>query len=117
MDSLSVKTRMLLKAEGLRTRADVAKAFSIDNGRTMLRLPNIGMRALREVAASLGTEVFDGAKSSAAPAAVLQCSRCGGQEMIETKTGMLLKDGKASGGTRQIVCVTCLMKGEKVVAL
>lgn len=51
------------------------------------------------------------------PAAVLQCNRCGGREMIETKTGMLFKDGKASGGTKQIVCVSCLMKGERVVVL
>ncbi|GER21481.1 hypothetical protein [Variovorax boronicumulans] len=51
------------------------------------------------------------------PASVLQCTRCGGREMIETKTGMLFKDGKASGGTKQIVCVACLMKGERVVVL
>ncbi len=51
------------------------------------------------------------------PASVLQCLRCGGREMIETKTGMQFKDGKASGGTKQILCVTCLMKGERVVVL
>lgn len=49
------------------------------------------------------------------PASVLQCNRCGGREMIETKTGMLFKDGKASGGTKQILCAACLMKGERVV--
>jgi hypothetical protein len=49
------------------------------------------------------------------PSAMLQCNRCGGREMIETKTGMLFKDGKASGGTKQVVCVGCLMKGERVV--
>lgn len=51
------------------------------------------------------------------PAAVLQCNRCGGREMIETKTGMLFSGSKASGGTKQILCAACLLKGERVVVL
>lgn len=51
------------------------------------------------------------------PASMIQCHRCGGREMIETKTGMLLKNGKASGGTKQLICVLCLMKGDRVVVL
>ena len=49
------------------------------------------------------------------PAALLQCNRCGGRELIETKTGVLLKAGKPSGGTKQMVCALCLSRGERVV--
>lgn len=48
------------------------------------------------------------------PATMLQC-RCGGREMIETKTGVLLKGGKPTGGTKQIICAACMLKGERVV--
>lgn len=51
------------------------------------------------------------------PADMLQCNRCGGREMIETRTGVLFKDGKASGGTKQMVCVACLLKGDRVVVV
>lgn len=49
------------------------------------------------------------------PEAMIQCHRCGGREVIETKTGMLLKDGKATGGTKQLLCVGCLLRGERVL--
>ena len=49
------------------------------------------------------------------PASVLQCPRCTGREITETRTGAVLKDGKVSGGTRQYLCAQCLMKGERVV--
>lgn len=49
------------------------------------------------------------------PAALLQCPRCAGRELIETKTGVLLKGGKPSGGTRQMVCALCLSRGDRVV--
>lgn len=47
--------------------------------------------------------------------AIAQCHRCGGREVIETKIGVVLKDGKPSGGTKQLLCVACLLKGERVV--
>jgi hypothetical protein len=50
-----------------------------------------------------------------APAAILQCPRCAGREVIQTKTGVMLKYGKPSGGTRQMICALCLMRGERVV--
>lgn len=46
---------------------------------------------------------------------VLQCHRCGGREVIETKTGMTVQNGKASGGTKQLICATCMLSGERVV--
>lgn len=46
---------------------------------------------------------------------MLQCRRCGGREVIETKVGVLWQAGKTKGGTKQILCATCAMKGERVV--
>lgn len=49
------------------------------------------------------------------PAAMIQCHRCGGREVIETKIGVMKKNGKPSGGTKQLLCAGCFMKGERVV--
>lgn len=49
------------------------------------------------------------------PAEMLQCHRCGGREVIETKVGVLWQAGKTKGGTRQLLCAMCLAKGERVV--
>lgn len=49
------------------------------------------------------------------PAEMVQCPRCTGREVIETVIGGILQGGKLKGGTRQIVCVGCLLKGERVV--
>lgn len=48
------------------------------------------------------------------PDVVLQC-RCGGRDLIEVKSGMLFRNGKAMGGTKQYLCVHCLQRGERVV--
>ena len=49
------------------------------------------------------------------PATMVQCHRCGGREVIETKIGVLMKNGKPTGGTKTLICVCCLLKGERVV--
>jgi hypothetical protein len=49
------------------------------------------------------------------PAHMIQCGRCGSREVIETKIGMLYKNGKAQGGTKQALCASCFMRGERVV--
>lgn len=49
------------------------------------------------------------------PPTMLQCHRCGGREVIETKIGMVYKNGRASGGTKQILCALCFMQGQRVV--
>ncbi|WP_148716482.1 hypothetical protein [Chitinolyticbacter meiyuanensis] len=49
------------------------------------------------------------------PASMLQCHRCGGREIMETKIGALLKNGKVSGGTKQYLCASCFLKGERVL--
>jgi hypothetical protein len=49
------------------------------------------------------------------PATMIQCHRCGGREVIETKIGVLMKNGKPTGGTKQLLCVGCLLRGERVM--
>ena len=46
---------------------------------------------------------------------LLNCHRCGSSSVVEAKTGMIVKNGKAQGGTKQILCASCFMKGERVV--
>lgn len=54
-------------------------------------------------------------RAMAKPPSMIQCHRCGGREVFETKIGMLLKNGKPTGGTKQLLCALCFMKGERVV--
>ncbi|MBK7822995.1 MAG: hypothetical protein IPJ61_18595 [Tessaracoccus sp.] len=49
------------------------------------------------------------------PPSMLQCHRCGGREVIQTKIGVLFHNGKLKGGTAQILCASCFLKGERVV--
>ncbi|WP_443697691.1 hypothetical protein [Pseudomonas sp.] len=60
-------------------------------------------------------EVRKRVRAMAKPATMVQCHRCGGREVIETKIGVLMKNGKPSGGTKTMICVGCLLKGERVV--
>jgi len=53
-------------------------------------------------------------KKMAKPAEMVQCRRCGGREFMPTKTGVLFKDGKMTGGTPNLICVNCLSRGERV---
>jgi len=46
---------------------------------------------------------------------MLQCPRCHGREFIETVIGAMLQARRLKGGTRQVICVGCLLKGERVV--
>lgn len=49
------------------------------------------------------------------PATMVQCHRCGGREVIETKIGVMMKNGKPTGGTKALICVVCLLGGHRVV--
>lgn len=51
------------------------------------------------------------------PAELIQCRRCGGREVIEAKIGMVLKDGRPSGGTKVLLCAGCHRRGERLVVL
>lgn len=55
------------------------------------------------------------AKKAAKPPEMLQCPRCDGREVIVTTIGVLMRDGKLTGGTKQALCALCLMRGERVV--
>lgn len=46
---------------------------------------------------------------------LLRCHRCGSSSVVEVKTGMIVKSGKPQGGTKQLLCAFCLMKGQHVV--
>lgn len=50
------------------------------------------------------------------PADLVQCNRCGGREFIETKTGVMYRDGKYFGGAKSLVCVACFLLGTRSVA-
>ena len=52
---------------------------------------------------------------ASAPSYMVSCPRCGGMEVFETKTGVVMKNGKPTGGTKQLLCAMCFMKGERVV--
>ena len=49
------------------------------------------------------------------PASMIQCHRCGGREVVETRIGVLLQGGKTKGGTKALLCACCLLRGERVV--
>lgn len=61
------------------------------------------------------SQVLERIKRMPKPKEMLQCPRCGGRELIETKIGVMYRDGKTSGGTKQLLCSLCLMRGERVV--
>lgn len=49
------------------------------------------------------------------PAYLLKCHRCAGMEMIETVTGVeVTKDGKHRRGTKSKLCLSCLMRGQRI---
>jgi len=54
-------------------------------------------------------------KPSANPVGFLQCQRCNGREVISTTIGATFSGGKLRGGTVQVLCACCLMRGERVV--
>lgn len=53
-------------------------------------------------------------KSSLPDTPLVRCPRCTGLAMMEVKLGMVWKNGKPTGGRKQIVCATCLARGEHV---
>ena len=48
------------------------------------------------------------------PATLVRCPRCDGNAMMQVRLGMLWKQGKPTGGTKQTICATCHAKGEYV---
>lgn len=51
------------------------------------------------------------------PASMLSCHRCGGREVVETRSGVMMVEGKPTRGTKILLCAACYMRGERVVLL
>lgn len=54
-------------------------------------------------------------KASLPDTPIVRCPRCTGLAMLEVKLGMTWRNGKPTGGQKQVVCATCLARGEHVV--
>lgn len=54
-------------------------------------------------------------KSYPKPAEMVQCHRCAGREVIETKVGVLSTAKGWKGGTKVLLCALCFMRGERTV--
>lgn len=55
------------------------------------------------------------ARAADKPASLIDCHRCASREVMEVKVGMVLKNGRPSGGQRTYLCAACHRKGERVV--
>ena len=55
-------------------------------------------------------------RAKAAPGPIIRCPSCTGLAMIEVKLGMVVRNGKPSGGQKVLVCATCLAQGRTVTA-
>jgi hypothetical protein len=49
------------------------------------------------------------------PSALLECPRCRGREVIETRIGVHVVDGKPTRGTKALICAQCHRNGERVM--
>lgn len=43
-----------------------------------------------------------------------QCPRCSGREMIQTRMGVVIVNGKPQGGVSALICAACHRNGERV---
>lgn len=52
-----------------------------------------------------------------APPSLLQCPlrTCLSTSFIEERTGVMLRNGKASGGTKVLICAMCMTRGKRTV--
>ena len=66
---------------------------------------------------TLATAVRRRIKAMPKPADMVQCRRCGGREFIQSRTGIMNRNGKPTGGTPSLICVLCLSQGERVAVL
>lgn len=81
----------------------------------MTKLPRLHLIQGTKAPDTPAEEVRKRVRAMPKPATMVQCHRCGGREVIETKIGVLLKNGKTSGGTKTLICVSCLLAGKRVV--
>ena len=53
--------------------------------------------------------------AAALPPQVIRCPRCSSLEFVQTVLGAEMKNGKVTGGRKELACLHCLMKGERVI--
>jgi len=46
--------------------------------------------------------------------ALLECPRCKGREVIESRVGVTIVDGRPTRGTKVLLCANCHRNGERV---
>lgn len=51
------------------------------------------------------------------PASMIRCHRCGGGEVLETRSGVVIDNCTPKRGTKILLCAACYMRGERVVLL
>lgn len=49
------------------------------------------------------------------PQDMVQCGRCGGREVFETRVGVFETAKSWKGGTKVLLCALCFMRGERIV--
>lgn len=51
------------------------------------------------------------------PAGMIRCHKCGGGEVLETRSNVVFEGGKTKRGTKILICAMCFMRGERVALL
>jgi hypothetical protein len=74
------------------------------------------LKLVPKAAPSAKEAVRQRVRATPKPATMLQC-RCGSREVIEARQGVLLRGGKPSGGSKVLICLNCMLRGERVVVL
>lgn len=54
-------------------------------------------------------------KSYPKPKDMIQCHKCGGREVFETRIGVFSTGRSWKGGSKVLLCALCFMRGERVV--
>lgn len=56
-------------------------------------------------------------KAMPLPMEMVVCPRCAGIEMIETRVGVIRRNGRFTKGTSVLICAACQRGGERVAIL
>lgn len=54
-------------------------------------------------------------KGYAKPTDMIQCHKCAGREVFETRIGVFSSGRSWKGGSKVLLCALCFMRGERVV--
>jgi transcription elongation factor Elf1 len=53
--------------------------------------------------------------ASVLPPQMIRCPRCSSLEFVQTVLGAEMKNGRISGGRKELACLHCMLKGERVI--